>query len=57
LGLLGRLFHDCCGKLCALKEALALPEKHQAFGALMIGYPRFRYQRIPIRKEPKIIWR
>ncbi len=40
-----------------LKEALALPEKHQCFGALMIGYPRFRYQRVPIRKEPKIIWR
>jgi nitroreductase/NAD-dependent dihydropyrimidine dehydrogenase PreA subunit len=40
-----------------LKEALSLPERHQCFGALMIGYSRFRYQRVPIRKEAKIIWR
>ncbi|MBN2419189.1 MAG: nitroreductase family protein [Deltaproteobacteria bacterium] len=40
-----------------LMDALALPEKHQAFGAIMAGYPRFKYQRIPIRRQPKIIWR
>jgi nitroreductase/ferredoxin len=40
-----------------LMDALALPERHQAFGAIMAGYPRFRYYRIPIRRQPKITWR
>ena len=40
-----------------LMDALALPGGHQAFGAVMVGYPRFKYQRIPIRRQPKITWR
>ena len=40
-----------------MKEALDLPEDHQAFGSMMVGYPKYRYQRMPIRNEPKIIWR
>jgi len=40
-----------------LIEALALPEGHQVFGAMLIGYPRFAYHRIPARKEPTITWR
>lgn len=37
-------------------DALALPEGHQAFGALMVGYPRFAYQRLPLRNSPVISW-
>ncbi|MEE8471012.1 MAG: nitroreductase family protein [Dehalococcoidia bacterium] len=40
-----------------MTEALQLPEGHQSFGAMMIGYPRHRYSRIPLRNEPGIIWR
>ena len=40
-----------------MKEALDLPEDHQAFGSMMVGYPKYRYQRMPIRNEPKITWR
>ncbi len=40
-----------------LKEALALPEGHQGFGGLLVGYPKFKYPRVPIRRQPKIIWR
>jgi nitroreductase/NAD-dependent dihydropyrimidine dehydrogenase PreA subunit len=40
-----------------IKEAIALPEGHSALGCLMLGYNRFKYQRIPVRKEPGIIWR
>ncbi len=50
-------FMTAAANYVPLKQALDLPENHQCFGALMIGYPRFRYQRIPIRREPKIIWR
>jgi nitroreductase/NAD-dependent dihydropyrimidine dehydrogenase PreA subunit len=38
-------------------EALSLPEGHQVYGALMVGYPRYKYQRIPVRKPPEITWR
>lgn len=40
-----------------LVQALNLPEGHQVFGAMMLGYPKFKYQRIPLRKEPVVIWR
>lgn len=39
-----------------LIEALALPEGNQCFGALMVGYPRFNYQRLPLRNAPVISW-
>lgn len=38
-------------------EALQLPEGHRCFGAMLIGYPKYKYRRIPIRKEPTIVWR
>jgi nitroreductase/Pyruvate/2-oxoacid:ferredoxin oxidoreductase delta subunit len=38
-------------------EALQLPEGHVGLGAMMIGYPKHRFSRIPLRKEPPIIWR
>jgi nitroreductase/ferredoxin len=40
-----------------MMEALALPEGHQSFGAMMVGYPKFKYQRLPLRNEPSIAWR
>lgn len=40
-----------------LQAALGLPEGHQCYGAMMIGYPKFAYHRLPIRKTPKIVWR
>ncbi len=36
---------------------LDLPDGHQVFGAMMIGYPKYDYHRIPLRDEPRIIWR
>lgn len=38
-------------------EALGLPEGHVNLGALMLGYPKHRYHRLPPRNEPRIIWR
>jgi nitroreductase/formate hydrogenlyase subunit 6/NADH:ubiquinone oxidoreductase subunit I len=40
----------------ALKEALSLPEAHRIYGALMVGYPKYKYRRIPLRKPPHITW-
>ncbi|SEM49975.1 Nitroreductase [Syntrophus gentianae] len=40
-----------------LKEALRLPEGHQVFGAMMVGYPQLRYHLIPPRKKGTVTWR
>lgn len=40
-----------------MMEALALPDNHQCFGAMMVGYPKFSFHRLPLRKPPGITWR
>lgn len=40
-----------------LVEALGLPEGHEVYGAMMLGYPKFQYHRIPDRKPSKVTWR
>lgn len=40
-----------------LQDALALPEGHGVFGAMMAGYPKFNYQRLVPRKAPHITWK
>ncbi len=39
-----------------LAETLALPDKHSVFGAMMVGYPRFAYRRLPLRNPARITW-
>jgi nitroreductase/NAD-dependent dihydropyrimidine dehydrogenase PreA subunit len=39
-----------------MMEILDIPAGH-IFGGMMLGYPRFRYRRIPLRKQPLISWR
>ncbi len=41
----------------AVARALQLPEDHLSFGALMIGYPKYKTSRIPMRNDAKVIWR
>ena len=40
-----------------LQEALALPQGQLPYGAVMVGYPKHRYQRMPPRNKPEISWR
>ena len=40
-----------------LIEALGLPEAHRCFGAMMVGYPKYSYHRLPLRNDPCIAWR
>ena len=37
-----------------LAEAMNLPEGHKPFGAMMVGHPKFRYHRLPMRDEAKV---
>jgi len=37
--------------------ALGLPSNHLAYGAIMVGYPKFKYRLIPRRNPPKVTWK
>ncbi|GBC60585.1 nitroreductase [Desulfonema ishimotonii] len=39
-----------------LKQYLNLPEGHRVYTALMLGYPKFKYHRIPPRQDAKLSW-
>lgn len=40
-----------------IMDLLSLPAGYQCYGALMLGYPQYRYIRIPKRREAPIDWR
>ena len=40
-----------------LIRELGLPEGHQCCGAVMLGYPQYRYHRIPKRNAAQVAWR
>ena len=39
-----------------LMEILNLPEDQKFCGAIMMGYPKLKYTRIPLRNKPIIFW-
>lgn len=53
----GGYFYSAANAYPPLFEALGLPADHRAFGAVMVGYPRLKYQRSPLRKEPQVNWK
>jgi len=40
-----------------IQKFLNLPEGNVCCGAMMLGYPKYKYQRMPARKKAKIIWK
>ena len=38
-------------------EILALPEGHELYGCVTVGYPARKYKKIPARNEADVIWR
>lgn len=48
---------SAAGFFPALIKELALPEGHQVFGAMMIGYPQYEYVKIPPRIGARITFR
>jgi nitroreductase len=40
-----------------MQKELGLPEGNISFGAMMMGYPKFKYQRLPLRNAAEITWR
>jgi nitroreductase/NAD-dependent dihydropyrimidine dehydrogenase PreA subunit len=39
-----------------LQRALNVPEGNRPYGAMMLGWPKYEYSRIPLRKEPDVRW-
>lgn len=39
-----------------LQKMLDIPEGYRCFGAMMLGYPKYKYYRHPLRKDPDITW-
>jgi nitroreductase/NAD-dependent dihydropyrimidine dehydrogenase PreA subunit len=40
----------------SLGESFNLPQGHKFYGAMVVGYPKYSYQRIPLRNQAKIEW-
>lgn len=40
-----------------LIQALKLPESHKCFGVMMVGYPKLKFVRMPLRNPPPVEWR
>ena len=49
-------FYSAVNAYPPLFQALKLPAKHKAFGAVMVGYPAYSYRRLPARKPPVVSW-
>ena len=52
----GGYFYSAVNAHAPLFEALKLPARHRAFGAMMVGYPKYRYHRLPPRKPLQVNW-
>lgn len=40
-----------------IEKFLKIPAGHRLYGALMVGNPRYRFQRVPPRRELRVEWR
>lgn len=49
-------FNAAANAFAPLRQTLQLPEGHQCLGAMMVGYPRLRYHRMPTRNPAEITW-
>jgi len=53
----GGYFTGALNSWPSLREALAFPDDRVAAGTMLVGYPTYRYDRIPLRKEARVTWR
>lgn len=40
-----------------LQNTLGFPRSHKSCGALLVGYPKYKYHRVPMRNKPTVTWR
>jgi nitroreductase/NAD-dependent dihydropyrimidine dehydrogenase PreA subunit len=52
----GGVLRMALGNWSPMRRALGLAEGQECLGAMMIGYPKHEYRRIPTRNEAKVTW-
>ncbi len=50
-------FTGAANNLPPIKEAIGLPEGQQIYGSMLLGYPKYKYHRMPIRNTANVTWR
>jgi len=50
-------FNTAAASWPPMQKELGFPLGNINFGAMMVGYPKFKYQRLPLRKDAEILWR
>lgn len=50
-------FYTAANAYQPLFEALGVHPDHRVFGAMMVGYPKFTYHRLPLRNPPRVTWK
>jgi nitroreductase/Pyruvate/2-oxoacid:ferredoxin oxidoreductase delta subunit len=50
-------FTTAAGLHAPLTAELNMPAGHVCHGAVMLGYPQYKYRRIPLRNAPLVTWR
>ena len=53
----GGYFNAAANLWPPMTEALDLPHGHASYGAMMVGYPKYPYHRIPLRNSPTVSWK
>ena len=53
----GGFFHAAAAMYPPLAQALGLPDGHQSYGAMLLGYNKFKYHRVPPRKPLRVDWK
>jgi nitroreductase/NAD-dependent dihydropyrimidine dehydrogenase PreA subunit len=52
----GGYFYSAINAYRPLFNALGLPDGHRAYGAVMVGFPKLKYRRMPRRYPPRVSW-
>ncbi len=52
----GGFVHAATAVFPPMQQAIALPDGHQSFGAMLMGWNNMKYRRIPPRKDARITW-
>lgn len=50
-------FYNAYNGYPPLAEAVPVPKGQKVVGAMMIGYPKYKYQRLPMRGPARVEWR
>jgi nitroreductase/NAD-dependent dihydropyrimidine dehydrogenase PreA subunit len=51
------MFYYAANRYAPVKEIVALPDEYEIYGSLAVGFPKYKYLRLPMRNQAHITWR